>query len=145
MLLILAAVGLLAIWQLAQRDWFFNVRLNLLFSGYPIYELRDETGGSRPPQAADWGLAYRRSVYVGGRYVGLIERFGAFIPVDAPPGQTLTRRAEFGALAKQLLLLSAPWLAGVCLGFAIWLVCRGVRTDDRSEPDATGDGATRRA
>jgi hypothetical protein len=72
-------VVLLCLWGYARTDWDHMARLELALHGLPFAELREEAPGARQPHADGFGLAYRRSVYSRGGYVGCIKRFGAFI------------------------------------------------------------------
>jgi hypothetical protein len=83
--LIGGAVVLLALWGYARTGWDHTVRLQLALQGLPFAELRDDPVGSRP-DGNDHNLAYRRSVYFRGSYVGYIERFGHFIRPEDDPG-----------------------------------------------------------
>ena len=77
--LISGAVVLLALWGYARTGWDHTVRLQLVLHGLPFSEVRDDPLGSRP-NGNDHNLAYRRSVYSRGEYIGYIERSGYFIP-----------------------------------------------------------------
>jgi hypothetical protein len=84
--------------------------LDLVLSGYPFAELRQEPPGARPKQADAWGLGYRMSVYSHGRYVGLVERFGTFIP-ESEDGNGVVWRLKEVAMVTFLFL--APYVAGI--------------------------------
>lgn len=75
---IAVAILVFFLWGYVRSDWANRVRLELVVHGYPFAEMRFEAPGSRHPHAEDFGLAYRRSVYSRGRYVGCVERFGYF-------------------------------------------------------------------
>ena len=85
LVLIAGAIVLLALWGYARTGWDHTVRLQLVLHGLPFSLVRDDPVGSRP-NGMDHHLAYRRSVYsLGGEYVGYIERFGQYVPLEKEP------------------------------------------------------------
>lgn len=136
--LLFAGGALFGAWAVCEYFPLATVHLNLALYGYPFAELRADPPGARPRQADSYGLAYRRSVFTGGRYVGLIDRMGYFMPVDehdgdAPPDS----RWERALLGTYWFLRYAPWAAGVlCLASGVLFVWQ--RRGRNGEPS---DGA----
>ena len=83
------AALLFALWGYVRSDWGHAMRLQLILHGLPFAELRDEPPGFRHPDADKWGMAYRRSVYSRGKYVGCVERFGSYVPEGAEFGNPI--------------------------------------------------------
>ena len=119
--LIGTAVGMLALWGYARTGWDHTVRLQLVLQGLPFSEVRADPVGSRP-NGHDHNIAYRRSVYSRGEYVGYIQRFGQFIR----PGDDLGNPTPL--LVAYAVYSWAQYFSAIMFGFAVLLFWKSMKT-----------------
>jgi len=127
--LICGAVVLLALWGYARTGWDHTVRLQLVLHGHPFAKLRDEPPGSRHPHADEFGLAYRRSVYSRGRYVGCVERLGYFIRPEEDFGYPYPMVVVYG------LYTWAQYLSAIMFVLGAMLLWKLKRNKDSQQSD----------
>lgn len=116
--LVIAAAIVLGVWCHCRTSWFCCVRLGLVLRGYPFAELRDEPPGARHPPGEGLGLGYGRSIYSGGRFVGVVGRFGSFEFEDF---SRMAPRERWAFDLQYSLLNYAPYGACLLAGVGVWI------------------------
>ena len=96
---------LAGIWAYGRASFEHIIRVQMICLGWPHYDLRI-TDSEELPDGHARSLAYRRTVYVGGQYVGWIERFGMFCP---PDDQGPSIRYLPAGLAMLTVGYASPW------------------------------------
>ncbi len=131
------AVVLLALWGYARTGWDHAVRLQVVLHGFPFAEVRKDPVGSRP-DGNDHNLAYRRSVYSQGQYLGYVDRFGNFISPGDVPGN------PWPMVTVVAIFHWGQWLATALIAVGAMILWRS-RKNELSQHAVAGYGSQPRA